>query len=241
MRMAAALAIVADRIGYRIFAPIYTGVRDDGIRELLLQHAETDFNREAACRALVLSGYEEDHQKRAAEEVVLEVTKKVSSLLGCFLSPGVTDSFRAELKTLIHDAMTLWWFAQRSQHKIETSVEDEEGWEWNSLNVFDSTVSRPESDQFQIALFPRVIIARDDEWGLVFPGAALWESQTAAADREWQKHKAAVKVVKRSTSFRGPGLSGRRMSRVDAPGSPTSPTNASFLDRRKSEAGRGDG
>jgi hypothetical protein len=119
-------------------------------------------------------------------------------------------------------------------------VEDEEGWEWNSLNVFDSAVSRPESDQFQIALFPRVIIARDDEWGLVFPGAALWESQTAAADREWQKHKAAVvKAAKRPTP------SGRRMSRVDgygnAPESPTSPTNAPFLDRRKSEAGRGDG
>jgi hypothetical protein len=63
------------------------------------------------------------------------------------------------------------------------------------------------SDQFQIALFPRIIIARDDEWGLVFPGTALWESQTAVADREWQKNKAVVKVAKRSTSFRGPGLS----------------------------------
>jgi len=40
--MAAALAILADRIDYRIFAPIYTGARDDGIRELLLRHADTD-------------------------------------------------------------------------------------------------------------------------------------------------------------------------------------------------------
>jgi hypothetical protein len=163
MRIAAALAIIADRIDYRIFAPIYIGARDDGIKELLLQHTETDFNKEAAYRALVLSGYKEDHQKRTAEKVVLEVTNKVSSFLDCFLNPSVTDSFRAELKTLIHDAMTLWWFAQRSLHKIEISVEDEEGWEWNSLNIFDSAISRPESDQFQIALFPRVIIARDDE------------------------------------------------------------------------------
>jgi hypothetical protein len=243
--MAAALAILADRIDYLIFAPLYTGARDDGIRELLLQHAETDINREAACRALVLSGYTEDHQTQAAETLVLDVANKVSNLLSCFLSPSVIDNFRSELKTLIHDAVTLWWLAQRSLQKIETSVEEEEGWEWNNLNIFDSAIERPASDQFLIALFPRVIIARADGWGLVFPGAALWEWQTAAAEREWQEHKAAIKAARRPTSLRGPGSSGRRMSRVDgygnASGSPTSPTDASFLDRRKSGAGRGDG
>jgi hypothetical protein len=155
MRMAAAIAILADRIEYRIFAPIYTGTRDDGIRELLLRHADTDINRGVACWALVLSGYTEDHQQRAVEAIVLDLTNKVSSLLSYFLSPSVVDSFRAELKTLIHDAMTLWWLAHRSLHKIETSVEEEEGWEWNNLNIFDSAVDRPGQIQFLRALFPR--------------------------------------------------------------------------------------
>ena len=44
-----------------------------------------------------------------------------------------------------------------------------EALQWNNLNIFDSAVERPTSDQFQIALFPRVIVARDDDWDLVFP------------------------------------------------------------------------
>jgi hypothetical protein len=58
--MIAALVILADRIDYRIFIPIYTGARNDSIREFLLQHTDTDIDREIACRTLVLSGYIED-------------------------------------------------------------------------------------------------------------------------------------------------------------------------------------
>jgi hypothetical protein len=105
-----------------------------------------------------------------------------------------------------------------------------EGWGWNDLNIFDNPVESPTSDRFQMALFPRVVIAREDRWHLVFPGAVLWESQTAAAEEEWKEHKA----VRRPTSFRGQGRYGGALR------SPTSPTN-SFLDRRKSGAGCGDG
>jgi hypothetical protein len=47
---------------------------------------------------------------------------KISNLLSCFLNPSVIDSFRAELEALIHEAMTLWWLAQRCLHKIESRI-----------------------------------------------------------------------------------------------------------------------
>jgi hypothetical protein len=40
-----------------------------------------------------------------------DVTKNVSSLLSCLLSPSLIDGFPTELETLIYDAMTLWWLA----------------------------------------------------------------------------------------------------------------------------------
>jgi hypothetical protein len=250
--MAAALALIADRIDYHIFAPIYTSGENEGIRELLFQHAEVDIKREAACRALVLSGYTEDDQRRAAEGLVRDVTNQVSSLLRCLLGPSLIDGFTTELEKLIHDSMTLWWPAQRSSLKIDTSVEDMDGEGWNDLNIFDSAVESPTSDRFQIALFPRVVIAQEGGLRLVFPGAALWESQTAAAEEEWKEHKEAIKAARRPTTLRGQGSNGgdlrreRRLSLVDgyrgALRSPTSPTNTSFLDRRQSSGtGRGDG
>jgi hypothetical protein len=81
-----------------------------------------------------------------------------------------------------------------------------------------------------MALFSRVVIAREDRWHLVFPGAILWESQTATAEEEWKEYKA----VRRPTLFRGQGRYGGAFRSL------TSPTN-SFLDRRKSGAGCGDG
>jgi len=52
--MAAALALIADRIDYHIFTPIYTGASNHGIRELLLQHDDMDIKKEIIYRALVL-------------------------------------------------------------------------------------------------------------------------------------------------------------------------------------------
>jgi hypothetical protein len=77
-----------------------------------------------------------------------DVTKNVSSLLSCLLSPSLIDGFPTELETLIHDAMTFWWLAQRSPFKIEASVEDMEGWGWNDLNIFDNPVESLTSDRF---------------------------------------------------------------------------------------------
>jgi hypothetical protein len=69
-RMAAALAVIASHLSTRIFTPVYMPAANEGIRELLRACAEVDCKREAMCRALMLSAYEDDEQSQAADSTI---------------------------------------------------------------------------------------------------------------------------------------------------------------------------
>lgn len=220
-------------------------------------HADEDSRKEAVCRALLLSASTEDENRQAAEKLVLDVANDVNRILSPLLNPSVIEPFSAELYRLVHDAMILWWRAQRSSMKIEASIEDVEGWKWDELSIFRNTGENTAFDSLasattirnsrMIPLFPRIVVVHEDEFRLVFPGVAVWDWQTLAAEQELREYIA----TRRSRALRGSGSNGgglrrdRRMSIADGYGSavrsPTNSTIPSFLDQGKLRGGRGDG
>lgn len=134
MRMAAALAILADRIAAYIFMPIYIPAANEDIEQMLMLHADEDSRTKAVCRALLLAANTEEDNREVAEKLVLDVKTDTSKILSPLLDPSMIERFGAELHRLVHDAMTLWWHAQRSIIKIEASIEDAEGWKWDDLS-----------------------------------------------------------------------------------------------------------
>lgn len=161
-------------------------------------HADEDSRKEAVCRALLLSASTEDENRQAAEKLVLDVANDVNRILSPLLNPSVIEPFSAELYRLVHDAMILWWRAQRSSMKIEASIEDVEGWKWDELSIFRNTGENTAFDSLasattirnsrMIPLFPRIVVVHEDEFRLVFPGVAVWDWQTLAAEQELREY-----------------------------------------------------
>lgn len=79
--MAAALATIASHLVARVFTPVYLPTPNDGVRDLLLRYADADCQKEVTCRALLLSAYTADEQRKTVEIIVREVTGAVSEIL----------------------------------------------------------------------------------------------------------------------------------------------------------------
>ena len=208
-------------------------------------HADEDCRREAACRALLLSAHKEESHQQAAEKLIHDELNIICKIFNPLLSPEDSNRFRTDLGRLLHDGVKLWYHAQRSTVKIEASVKDNECWEWNVLgnleedpeNESTAIVTSPGRNYWMIALFPRVFVVRDDDWSVVFPGVALWDSQTVAAEQELKECMMARRRAERGSTTGGL----RRERRLSAALASPSMEQSSFLEQGISRAGRGNG
>lgn len=235
--MVAALATIASHLATRIFAPVYIPAANGDIRDLLLRYGYVDSEREAVCRALLLSAYTEEEQRQAAEAVAQEVARTVSETLDRLIGPRMLDAFRADLFGLFRDAMTLWRRTQYSKIKFDATLEDSEDSEWGILgdlygdeSAAESQAQLPPPQSFvTLVLFPRILIVRgvveeDDEEGddneVVFGGIAFWNWQAATAAQELREDMEARRLK------RGGSRKERKMA-INGSGSvPTSPTKS---------------
>jgi hypothetical protein len=237
VRTAAALAIIASQLATRIFTPFYKPAASDDIRELLLGLAEEDCQKELMCRALLLSQWTEEGQREAEEGLRKEVIDTVTKGLGPWIDDNKMDAFRQELRDLLKGAMRLWRGAQNSTSKFDATVDDIRDPGWGILS--DLNNGEPPADSHAksaiLALFPRILIIREDEDEVLFAGIGLWDWQTAAAEQELREDMEARQPKRRKE---------RKMSNNESSGAPTSPTklkSTAFLGRRRTATGDGSG
>ena len=206
--MAAALAVIASHLSTRIFTPVYMPAANEGIRELLRACAEVDCKREAMCRALMLSAYEDDEQSQAADSTIRDVYSTVSEILEPLIDCTKLDVFRTELRDLFGGAVALWRHAQYSTIKFDATVDGSyaEDSDWNTF--LDDSNSEEESAATQsqatlppartfvmLALFPRIIVVQEERDEVVFPGIALRDWQAAEAAQQLREDIDTRRVV----------------------------------------------
>jgi hypothetical protein len=238
--MAASLATIASQLATRIFTPFYKPAASDDIIELLLRHAEADCQKEAICRALLLSEWTRKEQHEAVEALLQEVTDTVTKRLSYLIDSNILDAFRGELRDLFEYAMRFWRDAQYSTSKFDATVDDIEESGWRILSDLNNGGPAPESQtKFVIlALFPRIFIVREEDDEVLFGGIGFWNWQTAAAAQKLRDDM-EVRPLKRGVSRKE-----RKMSNNGSGSAPTSPTKlkgAPFLARGRTEGVNGSG
>lgn len=195
MRIAALLAILTRCIDQHIFQPTYILEEDDEIRQLLVNLATTNSQKESICRALLLSIDPEKQAKNALKRRV-QATREIAWYIQDVLSPVKYETFMSRLDQVVQEALEIWQIAQCATDKFEPLfvLNDihYEDFDWQLLKFGENVVSDGEQsagvvtgeDEELLVIFPRIYSIEDNEPYPINTGVALMRSQSVAAAEE---------------------------------------------------------
>lgn len=199
------MAILTMELARNIFQPCYIFPSDIDIRDLLLEHAIQDPEKESFCRAVLLAISPEE------QNAILEQRKETFlQSVGSYWFATQDVEFQQRLKLVVDRACETWRFFQYNKNRYET---DHEWLEWGdgewehfpfedqSDTSQDKVVDR-DSDQPFLTIFPR--LCRVDSKGLnpINDGVVLTKSQCIDAERELKKKDPSSPRMMRTNSDR---------------------------------------
>ncbi|PHH58492.1 hypothetical protein CDD82_2949 [Ophiocordyceps australis] len=135
MRVAAALAIMADSLAQYILQPTYLLRDSNELSDLLAGLSIEDPAREAYVRAVLLSvspDRQEQNRRTRCGHAVVDVLSYTASLLS---SPERIDDLRAALEAMCEQVCAEWSHVQALAERVETSFDTYESHEWRCLGL----------------------------------------------------------------------------------------------------------
>lgn len=114
MRFAMTLAVLSREIRRHIFQPIYLLSGDTQICDALAHLAETNGEKEAFCRRILLS-IDPNAEDEALQAEIRVVVRNMSSYARGLLSEAQHDVFCTSIKRIVQSAVEVWLPIQRSQ------------------------------------------------------------------------------------------------------------------------------
>ncbi|OQD61619.1 hypothetical protein PENPOL_c016G05337 [Penicillium polonicum] len=167
IRFALILAVLFREINQRIFQPSYFISEGSNLREALEHLAESNGEREAFCRRILLSiDPRAEHGTLKAE--IRAVVQKMSSYAGSLFSEVQHELFCTKVKAIVQNAAEVWLPIQRSQKKFETDFEpfDPEDNEWDrfpSAGENTTPVAQDLHGLYLLNVFPCISLVEDGD------------------------------------------------------------------------------
>ncbi|KAF3481434.1 uncharacterized protein GIQ15_04193 [Arthroderma uncinatum] len=125
MRLILVLAVLAREIDRQIFQPTYILPEDNQLREILVDLAATDREKELFCRCLLLS-VDPEAQAKACRSRIQAVVTNTSPCCFKLLSESKYEEFRRCIEKIAHRAADVWHPIQRAKCKYEPDFEPTE-------------------------------------------------------------------------------------------------------------------
>lgn len=160
MRLVIILAVLSREIDKHIFQPNYLDSDDNQLRGIFSQLAKTDGEKEAFCRAMLLS-IAETAQQKSIKSRTSHISRDITHRLFGSLSDEKQNEVRQAISKIVKMAIETWLPFQHSHSKYEPDFEPEH-WddsEWRSFNFPGEKTANAETglpaDSF-LTIFPRI-------------------------------------------------------------------------------------
>ncbi|KAJ6018276.1 hypothetical protein N7451_001655 [Penicillium sp. IBT 35674x] len=132
MRLVIILAILSREIDKHIFQPNYLDSDDHQLRGILSQLAKTDGEKEAFCRAMLLS-IDPGAQQKSVKSRTSQISRNITHRLFGSLSDDKQNEVRQTISKIVKMAIEAWMPFQHSESKYEPDFEpevwDDPGWQ----------------------------------------------------------------------------------------------------------------
>ncbi|KAJ5531923.1 hypothetical protein N7494_008475 [Penicillium frequentans] len=160
MRLVIILAILSREIDKHIFQPNYLDSDDNQLRGILSQLARTDGEKEAFCRAMLLS-IDPTAQQKSVKSRTSHISRDITHRLFGSLTDDKQSEVRQTISKIVKLAIEAWMPFQHSHSKYEPDFEPE-AWDdpgWQSFNFQGEKTGSSETgltaDSY-LTIFPRV-------------------------------------------------------------------------------------
>ena len=202
MRALAVLTFLSRLLDEQIFCMLQILPNDAELRQVLLDQASVDEERERLCRALLLSLLR-DKQLTSMNTRVADIVHDASSVVSCLVPQEAAVKFASSLSPMIQEVASLWWDAQRCKEKLVANIRlaTFNDWEWETFQLplqgeIDSVTYAPEKNSITMVVFPGLFVAGESGYEPLYHGLVV---------REWQLRQAKEEIA--STEHPGPAKS----------------------------------
>ncbi|KAJ5631890.1 uncharacterized protein N7484_011990 [Penicillium longicatenatum] len=124
MQLVVILAILSREIDKHVFQPNYLDSDDNQLRSILSQLAKTDGEKEAFCRAMLLS-IAETAQQKSVKSRASRISRDITHCLFGSLSDEQQTEVRQTIFMIVNKAIEAWMPFQHSHSKYEPDFEPE--------------------------------------------------------------------------------------------------------------------
>ncbi|KAJ5394211.1 uncharacterized protein N7487_011852 [Penicillium crustosum] len=206
-------------IDRRIFQPIYFLAGGSHLREALDHLAESNTEKEAFCRRIILS-INPGAENETLETEIRAVVQRMSSYTGGLFSEAQHDLFCTKIKTIAQNAAKVWLPIQRSQQKFKTDFDlfdsDDDEWDHFPSAGENKTLAAQElQGLYVLNISPCVSLVEEDNCGPLTNIIQLRSSQELYLAAQNEATKTATPATARRSSTRP-----RRQSTAGSNGKP---------------------
>ncbi|KAJ6000750.1 hypothetical protein N7481_001159 [Penicillium waksmanii] len=219
IRAALILAVLFREINQRIFRPSYFLSESNNLREALEYVANSNGEKEAYCRRLLLS-IDPDAEQDTLIAEIQTVVQRMLSYVGGLFDGEQHDLFCTKIKTIVENAAELWLPIQRSRQKFETDFEpfDPEDNEWDifsSAGKNTKLVAQDSLGLYVLNVFPCISMVEDGDHDPLTSIIQLRSSQELYIAAQHEASKISTSAITRRYSTRP-----RRQSTAGSNGKP---------------------
>ena len=193
MRLVVLLAILGREIESQIFQPVYLSLGGNDLREMLVDLALENQEKEAFCRAMLLS-FDPEKQAENLRKRKRAVVETIGSYVKPLLSLLEYESFRKSLEAITTKAVETWklfqharftydidfYYKSRQSHLFPFDEDTTRNVTARAANVNDNS----ESGRILLTIFPCFGRMENDGFVIQYPATVLKKSQCAAAEQE---------------------------------------------------------
>ena len=212
------LAVLFREMDQHIFQPSYFLSKGNNIRESLDLLADSDGEKEAFCRRILLS-IDERAERAALKTEIQAVTHKMTSYVDGLFPEVEQQLFDTRIKEIVQSAVDVWHPIQRSQQKFETYFGpiDPNDNEWDRFpSAGDNTrlMAQDTLGLFVLHVFPCISLVEDGEREPLTKVIQLRSSQELYMEAQHEGTRASSVITRRSSTRP------RRQSTADVNGRP---------------------
>lgn len=169
MQLVVVLAILSREIDKHIFQPNYLDSEDNQLRSMLSELAKTESEKEAFCRAILLS-MDAPAQGKSVQSRASRISRDITHRLFGTLSDEKQNEIRHTMLKIVNRAIEAWIPFQRSHSKYEPDFEPEH-WddpEWKPFTLPGEKAGKTETEtgfptDNSLTIFPRISrVDKDD-------------------------------------------------------------------------------
>lgn len=200
------MAVLFREIDRRIFQPIYFLPGGSHLREALDHLAESNTEKEAFCRRVILS-IDPSAENETLKAEIRAVVQRMSSYAGDLFSEAQHTLFCTKIKTIAQNAAEAWLPIQRSQQKFKTDFDpfDSDDSEWDLFPSAGENIT-PVVQELQglyvLNVFPCVSLVEDENYDPLTNLIQLRSSQELYLAAQNEATQVANSAITRRSSTR---------------------------------------